>query len=158
MDDALAVVEKVKALGVTISPSGEKILLEPGSKVPPELIGAIRQHKDEILAILTRGSQTVLTRALAQKNEELSVMQKRLVSPYYTDDIQYHEWAKQQIETIRGQIAEIQCYLNEGGDLNLPPCCKRNGYVCLIAMRKFDWCLFEHVECGFCLQQLRGEK
>jgi hypothetical protein len=52
MDDAVAVLEKAKALGISVTSSGNKILLEPGSKVPPDLVQAIRQHKGEILAIL----------------------------------------------------------------------------------------------------------
>ncbi|MBN2098107.1 MAG: hypothetical protein JW753_00770 [Dehalococcoidia bacterium] len=53
MDDAAAVLERAKALGISVTSSGNKILLEPGSKVPPDLVQAIRQHKGEILAILT---------------------------------------------------------------------------------------------------------
>jgi hypothetical protein len=51
---AVAVLEKAKALGISVTASGDKLLLEPGSKVPAELVQAIRQHKNEILAILTR--------------------------------------------------------------------------------------------------------
>lgn len=54
MDSATAVLEKAKALGIKVTPSGDKILLEPGSKAPPELVQAVRQHKGEILAMLTR--------------------------------------------------------------------------------------------------------
>jgi len=54
MDGAVAVLEKAKALGISVTSSGNKILLEPGSKVPPDLVQAIRQHKGEILAILTK--------------------------------------------------------------------------------------------------------
>jgi len=54
MDGAVAVLEKAKALGISVTASGNKILLEPGSKVPAELVQAIRQHKNEILEILTR--------------------------------------------------------------------------------------------------------
>ena len=54
MDDAVAGLEKAKVLGIRVTPSGNKILLEPGSKVPPDLVQAIRQHKGEILALLTK--------------------------------------------------------------------------------------------------------
>ena len=54
MDGAVAVLEKAKALGISVTSSGNKILLEPGSKVPPDLVQAIRQHKGEILALLTK--------------------------------------------------------------------------------------------------------
>ncbi len=54
MDSAAAVLEKARALGIKVTPSGDRILLEPGSKAPPELVQAVRQHKGEILAILSR--------------------------------------------------------------------------------------------------------
>lgn len=54
MNSAAAVLEKARALGIKVTPSGDRILLEPGSKAPPELVQAVRQHKGEILAILAR--------------------------------------------------------------------------------------------------------
>jgi hypothetical protein len=54
MDTAVELLEKVKALGVTLTRSDDKLLLEPGSKVPQDLIRAIRAHKNEILSILAR--------------------------------------------------------------------------------------------------------
>jgi hypothetical protein len=54
MDTAVELLEKVKALGVTLTPSGDKLLLEPGSKVPPDLVRQIREHKTEILAHLSK--------------------------------------------------------------------------------------------------------
>lgn len=54
MDTAVELLEKVKALDVTLTRSGDKLLLEPGSKVPPDLVSQIREHKTEILAHLRR--------------------------------------------------------------------------------------------------------
>ena len=54
MDTAVELLEKVKALGVTLTRSGDKLLLEPGSKVPPDLVNQIREHKTEILAHLSK--------------------------------------------------------------------------------------------------------
>jgi hypothetical protein len=54
MDAAVELLEKVKALDVTLTRSGDKLLLEPGSKVPPDLVSQIREHKTEILAHLSK--------------------------------------------------------------------------------------------------------
>jgi len=150
--DAVAVVERIKALGVTMTPSGSKIRLEPGSKVPAELVQAIRENKVEIMAILTRPPGT-LTKALEQKNEEIAVMRKRLASPYYAGDSQYHQWCQDQIGCLTGHISEIQRYLRDGGTLRLPPCSRDDTHLCLIAMRRFDGCLMSPGECTFAISK-----
>ena len=50
--DATEVLDRLSALGITAWASGEKLLLEPGSKVPPDLLDEVREHKPEILARL----------------------------------------------------------------------------------------------------------
>ena len=50
--NATEVLDRLSALGVTARASGEKLLLEPGSKVPPELLAEVRQHKGAILDLL----------------------------------------------------------------------------------------------------------
>jgi len=52
MGNAAAILEKLSLLGIATTPSGEKLLLEPGSKVPADLVSQIREHKTEILAHL----------------------------------------------------------------------------------------------------------
>jgi len=150
MSAALELVERVKALGVTMTPITDGIRLEPGSRVPKELVEGIRQHKVEIIAILTKPSGT-LTAALTQKNDEIAVMRRRLASPYYAGDVEYLEWGKDVIACLTSHIEEIRRYLREGGTLRLPPCCKEEGYICLIAMRRFDGCLMGPGECGFAI-------
>jgi len=152
MDGAVAVLEKAKALGISVTSSGNRILLEPGSKVPAELVQSIRQHKGEILAILTRPKPSgTLWWALAQKNGEIAVMRERLASPYYANDAQYHQWCLDQIGCLTDHITEITRCLREGGTLRLPPCCKDDGQFCLIAMRRLNGCLMSPCECGFSL-------
>ena len=52
--DATEVLDRLSAMGVTAWASGEKLLLEPGSKVPPELLIEVRQCKRDILDLLSR--------------------------------------------------------------------------------------------------------
>ena len=55
--DANAVMDRLAELGVVASAAGGKLLLEPGSKVPPDLLAQVKEHKVEILARLTRPHQ-----------------------------------------------------------------------------------------------------
>ena len=49
---AAEVIEALQELGVSVKARGDKLLLEPGSKVPPELVRDIRRHKQQILQLL----------------------------------------------------------------------------------------------------------
>ena len=153
MTSPASVLQQVRSLGVDIRPDGDKLQLRPPGRVPTELIQAIRTHKSEIIAILTKPRQTVLQGALAQKNEEINTMRKRLTSEYYAGDVPYEEWGKDILACLQGHVSEIQRYLKEGGALTLPPCCKEEGHICLIAMRRFDACLMTAGECGFSLME-----
>ena len=51
------VLDRLTGLGVTAWATGEKVLLEPGSKVPPELLVEVRQNKAEIIASLQRRTE-----------------------------------------------------------------------------------------------------
>ena len=51
--DAHAVLDRLSALGVTARVEGGMVLIQPASKVPPELKGAVRENKAELLAILS---------------------------------------------------------------------------------------------------------
>ena len=48
------VLERLASLGVTVKVSGEKLLLEPGSKVPADLMAQVKEHKPAILETLSR--------------------------------------------------------------------------------------------------------
>ena len=50
--DANAVLGKLSELGVTAHAEGGNILIQPASKVPPELKDALRENKSELLTIL----------------------------------------------------------------------------------------------------------
>jgi hypothetical protein len=51
---AADVLDRLAELGITARTSGENLLLEPGSKVPPDLLVEVRAHKAEVLALLRR--------------------------------------------------------------------------------------------------------
>ena len=51
--DATEVLNRLTELGITARTAGEKLLLEPGSKVPPELLSEVRQNKSDLVALLT---------------------------------------------------------------------------------------------------------
>ena len=51
---ATEVLSRLAELGVTTQLSGDKLLLEPGSKVPSDLRNEVRQNKAEILSTLRR--------------------------------------------------------------------------------------------------------
>ena len=50
---ATEVLEKLGQLGVTVWPHGGNIRFQPASRVPPTLKDAVREHKPEILALLS---------------------------------------------------------------------------------------------------------
>ena len=63
--DATAVMDRLSELGVVATATGDKLLLEPGSKVPPDLLVQVKEHKVEILTTLQRQSDNLLTRLQA---------------------------------------------------------------------------------------------
>jgi tubulysin polyketide synthase-like protein len=50
------VLSRLRRLGVTLTPVGDKIRCRPGSVVPPDLLDDLRRHKPEILKHLTAGA------------------------------------------------------------------------------------------------------
>ena len=49
---ASAILEQLHNLGVTVTAEGDKLRLEPGSRVSPQLVNVLRQNKAEVLAYL----------------------------------------------------------------------------------------------------------
>lgn len=145
--EAAVILGKLNELGVKASVDGQRLRLEPGSRIPPDLVEEIKAKKQVLMLAIQ--PPEALTRALAQKREEIGTMQKRLASPYYADDTDYLEWCRHQIACLQGHVAEIRRFLEEGGALRLPRCCRDEDYTCLIAMRRFDACLMSPGECGF---------
>ena len=54
---ATDVLDRLTELGVMAYATEEKLLLEPGSKVPPDLLVEVRQNKAEIVARLRRRTE-----------------------------------------------------------------------------------------------------
>lgn len=44
-----AILDRLNSLGVSVTMSGDRLLLEPGSRLPPELVEEIKAYKQEIL-------------------------------------------------------------------------------------------------------------
>ena len=57
--DATDVLNELTDLGITARASGEKLLLEPGSKVPPSLLVKIKEHKTELLELVDQTSDSI---------------------------------------------------------------------------------------------------
>jgi hypothetical protein len=55
---AVEILDAFKKLGITAYVNGDKLVCEPGSKLPPELIQEISEHKAEIMALLSRTACT----------------------------------------------------------------------------------------------------
>ena len=51
--DANVVLDRLSELGVTVWADGDKVLIQPASKVPTELKDAVRENKPELLALLS---------------------------------------------------------------------------------------------------------
>ncbi|MBI4332917.1 MAG: hypothetical protein HY673_16740 [Chloroflexi bacterium] len=52
--DATAILERLTELGISVTPSGDKLVLTPASKLPPSLLEEIRANKPELLSYLDR--------------------------------------------------------------------------------------------------------
>ena len=56
--DAIEVLDRLHDLGVTVQINGPKVRLEPASKVPADLLAAVRQNKAGIIRELRRPPET----------------------------------------------------------------------------------------------------
>jgi len=50
--EATAILNRLHSLGIGVTVSGDKLLLEPGSSVPKELFEELKAHKPEVLDLL----------------------------------------------------------------------------------------------------------
>ena len=51
---AIELLEQLGARGVSVSLDRDELVLRPGSKVPPELLAEVREHKSELITRLRR--------------------------------------------------------------------------------------------------------
>ena len=54
MTEAVELLERLQSFGVSITVDRDELVLRPASKVPPDLLDVVVQHKPEILAHLRR--------------------------------------------------------------------------------------------------------
>ena len=55
---AADVLGELASLGITATAAGQKLLLAPGSKVPPSLLIEIKEHKNELLELVIQPSDS----------------------------------------------------------------------------------------------------
>ena len=56
---AIEILDAFRELEITARVSGDRLVVEPGSKVPPELVPEIQEHKAEIMALVSHDWKTV---------------------------------------------------------------------------------------------------
>ena len=101
--DANAVLNRLSELGVTARAEGGMVLIQPASKVPPELKDAVRENKAEILALLDGpvgdGQAPPLDRP-PKTEQEL----RRLID-YLDDPANFSRWLENLMQ--RADLAEM---------------------------------------------------
>ena len=50
--EATAILDRLQSLGIGVTVSGDKLLLEPGSRVTKELVEELKAHKPEVMDLL----------------------------------------------------------------------------------------------------------
>jgi hypothetical protein len=50
---AIEILDAFRKLEITARVNGDKLVVEPGSKLPPELVAEVRQHKSELMTLLS---------------------------------------------------------------------------------------------------------
>ncbi len=113
-----AILDRLTELGVKTTVHNGRLRLEPASRIPTDLVDAIKAHKQAlVIAVRPPGA---LRGALAQKHEEITTMRRRLACDYYCEDVPYQEWGQAVISCLQVHVTRIQRYLREGGVLALP--------------------------------------
>jgi hypothetical protein len=57
---AVDILDTIQKLGITVYINGDRLVCEPGSKVPLELVPEIRQHKAEIISLVCQRKAPVV--------------------------------------------------------------------------------------------------
>ena len=52
--DLVSVLERCKALGITLTPVGNKLRMYPFSAIPPDLVEELRKNKAQIISLLRK--------------------------------------------------------------------------------------------------------
>jgi len=79
--DATTILDRLGSLGISVEAADDRLRLEPGSRVPPDLIGELRQHKQEIISKL-KGFHFKYTDAQASQQELEEISARVLIDGY----------------------------------------------------------------------------
>lgn len=75
---AAALVETLRARGVTLEPRGDRLRVRPASAVTPDEVEALRRYKPEVLRLLTGGSRPARA---ARPAPDLAVVRRVVAMP-----------------------------------------------------------------------------
>ncbi len=76
--EATAILSKLHSLGIGVTVSGDKLLLEPGSSVPKELVEELKAHKPEVLDLLKLRGYRLRYPGNQVTDEELTEIEARV--------------------------------------------------------------------------------
>jgi len=79
--DATTILDRLGSLGISVEAADDRLRLEPGSRVPPDLIEELRQHKQEIILKL-KGFHFKYTDAQASQQELEEISARVLIDGY----------------------------------------------------------------------------
>jgi len=91
--EATEILSTLKNLGVSARAEGHKLIVEPGSKVPQELIPEIRQRKAEILSLICQPEKPVGDGQLPPLDRPPATeMELRRLIDYLADPVFFAQW------------------------------------------------------------------
>jgi hypothetical protein len=89
----------LRQLGIAAQANGDKLVMTPGSKVPPELVPEIQEHKAEIMALVSHDRKTVgYGQAPPLDRPPETEMELRRLIDHLADPVGFAEWFEQLME------------------------------------------------------------
>lgn len=83
---AAEILTALQEAGTTARVDGEKLLVEPRNRVPAELVPEIREHKTEIVALLSSSLPAAFDRPPQSREETVELMN------YLADQVAFAQW------------------------------------------------------------------
>ncbi len=77
--DPVTILEHLRHLGVTITARGDRIRLEPGSRITPDLLATLRELKPQVLAELDKERQDSFRCWILEEWRRVSIPQWRRI-------------------------------------------------------------------------------
>lgn len=87
--EATEILTALQEAGATARVNGDKLLVEPGNKVPLELVPEIQGHKLEIMALLSNPMPAAFDRPPVSREETSELMD------YLADPVAFAQWFDQ---------------------------------------------------------------